>query len=214
MSSRRATPPFSRQRRLLPRRAEDSWRRISFRRRYHDPDAVVAEWLGGHHRAAGAGAGRDHFQGCALQHPQGGVGREQVICSSAAPRSRSTIPAFVSRRAIRSTASRSLRFSASPEPIPRRHISPVKFGYTEVAEYPEFDPAKAQKLLAEAASRRARPSRTHLLHVCRVLSEDQGICRADHRHASGAGFKVNLQTLEVAALGNLLYDKPAAAKAT
>src|SRR5260370_29289536 len=33
----------------------------------------------------------------------------------------------------------------------KAHISPVKFGYTEVADYPEFDPDKAQKQLAEAA---------------------------------------------------------------
>lgn len=30
------------------------------------------------------------------------------------------------------------------------HISPVKFGYVDVPDYPEYDPAKAQQLLAEA----------------------------------------------------------------
>ena len=32
----------------------------------------------------------------------------------------------------------------------KAHISPVKFGYVEVPDYPEYDPDKAQKLLAEA----------------------------------------------------------------
>ena len=38
----------------------------------------------------------------------------------------------------------------------KAHISPVKFGYADVADYPEYDPDKAQKLLAEAGYPKAR----------------------------------------------------------
>ena len=64
--------------RVFPRCAEDPERRVSFRRRHHDANAFASERRGRHHRAAGTGTGRDHREGFALQHPQGGVGREQV----------------------------------------------------------------------------------------------------------------------------------------
>ena len=70
----------------------------------------------------------------------------------------------------------------------KAHISPVKFGYAEVADYPEYDPDKAQALLAEAGfPKGAGLPELDILYLGRLLSEDQGICRADHRHAGGAG---------------------------
>ena len=79
---------------------------------------------------------------------------------------------------------------ACPATFSKAHISPVKFGYAEVADYPEYDPDKAQALLAEAGfPERRGPAGTDLLHIGRLLSEDQGICGADHGHAAGAGLQ-------------------------
>src|SRR6266404_143269 len=91
----------------------------------------------------------------------------------------------------------------------KAHISPVKFGYTEVADYPEFDPAKAQALLAQAGfpNGKGLPELTYYTSIgFYPKTKEYGELIAGMLQEQG--FKVNLQTLEVAAWGNLLYDKP------
>jgi peptide/nickel transport system substrate-binding protein len=90
----------------------------------------------------------------------------------------------------------------------KAHISPVKFGYTEVADYPEFDPEKAQKLLAEAGFPKGKglPEITYYTSVG-FYPKTKEYAELITGMLQEQGFKVNLQTLEVAAWGNLLYDK-------
>ena len=91
----------------------------------------------------------------------------------------------------------------------KAHISPVKFGYTEVPNYPEFDPAKAQALLAEAGFPKGEglPELTYYTSVG-FYPKTKEYAELITGMLQEQGFKVNLQTLEVAAWGNLLYDKP------
>ncbi len=91
----------------------------------------------------------------------------------------------------------------------KAHISPVKFGYTEVAEYPEFDAEKCQALLAEAGfpNGEGLPELTYYTSVG-FYPKTKEYCELITAMLQEQGFKVNLQTLEVAAWGNLLYDKP------
>jgi peptide/nickel transport system substrate-binding protein len=91
----------------------------------------------------------------------------------------------------------------------KAHISPVKFGYAEVVDYPEFDPDKAQKLLAEAGYPKGQglPELTYYTSVG-FYPKTKEYAELITGMLQEQGFKVNLQTLEVAAWGNLLYDKP------
>ena len=91
----------------------------------------------------------------------------------------------------------------------KAHISPVKFGYTEVADYPEFDPEKAQALLAAAGFPRGQglPQLTYYTSVG-FYPKTKEYSELIAGMLQDQGFKINLQTLEVAAWGNLLYDKP------
>jgi peptide/nickel transport system substrate-binding protein len=91
----------------------------------------------------------------------------------------------------------------------KAHISPVKFGYAEVADYPEYDPDKAQKLLAEAGYPKGQglPELTYYTSVG-FYPKTKEYAELITGMLQEQGFKVNLQTLEVAAWGNLLYDKP------
>jgi peptide/nickel transport system substrate-binding protein len=91
----------------------------------------------------------------------------------------------------------------------KAHISPVKFGYIEVPDYPEFDPAKAQALLAEAGFPKGEglPELTYYTSVG-FYPKTKEYAELITGMLQEQGFKVNLQTLEVAAWGNLLYDKP------
>ena len=91
----------------------------------------------------------------------------------------------------------------------KAHISPVKFGYTEVADYPEYDPAKAQALLAEAGFPKGKglPELTYYTSIG-FYPKTKEYCELITGMLQEQGFKVNLQVLEVAAWGNLLYDKP------
>lgn len=90
----------------------------------------------------------------------------------------------------------------------KAHISPVKFGYTEVADYPEYDPEKAQALLAEAGfpGGEGLPELTYYTSVG-FYPKTKEYAELITGMLQEQGFKVNLQTLEVAAWGNLLYDK-------
>jgi peptide/nickel transport system substrate-binding protein len=91
----------------------------------------------------------------------------------------------------------------------KAHISPVKFGYTEVADYPEFDPAKAQKLLAEAGFPKGEglPELTYYVSVG-FYPKTKEYAELLTGMLQEQGFKINLQTLELAAFVNVLYDKP------
>lgn len=91
----------------------------------------------------------------------------------------------------------------------KAHISPVKFGYTEVADYPEYNPEMAQKLLAEAGFPKGEglPELTYYTSVG-FYPKTKEYAEVITAMLQEQGFKVKLQTLEVAAWGNLLYDKP------
>lgn len=91
----------------------------------------------------------------------------------------------------------------------KAHISPVKFGYTEVENYPEYDPEKCQALLAEAGfpNGEGLPELTYYTSVG-FYPKTKEYAEYITALLQEQGFKVNLQTLEVAAWGNLLYDKP------
>jgi peptide/nickel transport system substrate-binding protein len=95
--------------------------------------------------------------------------------------------------------------SGSPS---KSHISPVKFGYTDVPNYPEYDPEQCQKLLAEAGF----PNGQGLPELVYYTStgfypktKEYGEVIASMLQEQG--FPVKLQVLELAAWGNLLYDK-------
>jgi peptide/nickel transport system substrate-binding protein len=90
----------------------------------------------------------------------------------------------------------------------KAHISPVKFGYAEVADYPEFDPEKCQELLAQAGypNGEGLPELTYYTSVG-FYPKTKEYAEYITALLQEQGFKVNLQTLEVAAWGNLLYDK-------
>jgi len=90
----------------------------------------------------------------------------------------------------------------------KAHISPVKFGYVDVATYPEFDPDKCQKLLAEAGFPKGKGLPTLTYYTSTGFypkTKDYGEIIASMLQAQG--FPVKLEVLEVAAWGNLLYDK-------
>ena len=68
------------------------------------------------------------------------------------------------------------------------YVSPVKFGYVDLENYPAYDPAKA----AGAAGRGRLPegegaAAARIHHVGGFLPEDQGIRRGHHRDAQRAG---------------------------
>src|SRR6201999_1674254 len=70
------------------------------------------------------------------------------------------------------------------------YVSPMKWGFTDIPGYPEFNPELSQKLLADAGfpgGKSLPPAGTH--HVDRVLCEDQGIWRAHRRDARRAGLR-------------------------
>ena len=89
------------------------------------------------------------------------------------------------------------------------HISPVKFGYTDVKDFPEFDPEKCQKLLTEAGfpGGKGLPELEYYTSVgFYPKTKEYGEVITEMLQAQG--FSVKLTVLEVAAWGNLLYDRP------
>jgi peptide/nickel transport system substrate-binding protein len=98
-----------------------------------------------------------------------------------------------------------LGMSGSPS---KSHISPVKFGYTDVPNYPEFDAEMCQKLLAEAGfpGGKGLPELTYYTSTgFYPKTKEYGEVIASMLQEQG--FPVKLQVLELAAWGNLLYDK-------
>lgn len=88
------------------------------------------------------------------------------------------------------------------------HISPVKFGFTDVKGYPEYDPAKAQALLAEAGF----PNGQGLPEIEYITSVGFYPKTREYGELITAmlqeqGFPVKLTTLEPAAWEEQLYRR-------
>ena len=89
------------------------------------------------------------------------------------------------------------------------YVSPVKFGYVDIPNYPTFDPDQCQKLLAEAGFPKGEglpeleyitsvgfyPKTKEYGEVITAMLQDQG-------------FPVKLNVMEVAAWNDRLYDRP------
>lgn len=89
------------------------------------------------------------------------------------------------------------------------HISPVKFGYTEVPDFPEYNPEKCQELLAAAGFPKGEglPELEYFTSVG-FYPKTKEYGEAITQMLQEQGFPVKLTVLEVAAWGNVLYDKP------
>ncbi|WP_226935354.1 ABC transporter substrate-binding protein [Pseudogemmobacter faecipullorum] len=88
-------------------------------------------------------------------------------------------------------------------------VSPIKFGYTDLANYPKYDPEECQRLLAEAGypngeglpeleyitSTGFYPKTKEYGEIITALMQEQG-------------FPVTLNVMEVAAWNERLYDRP------
>lgn len=88
------------------------------------------------------------------------------------------------------------------------HVSPVKFGFTDVAGYPEYDPAKAQALLAEAGY----PNGQGLPEIEYITSVGFYPKTREYGELIAAmlqeqGFPIKLTTLEPAAWEEQLYRR-------
>ena len=88
-------------------------------------------------------------------------------------------------------------------------ISPVKFGYSELDNYPEFDPEKCQALLAEAGF----PNGEGLPEIEFITSvgfypKTQEYGEVVTAMLQEQGFKVTLTVLEPAAWSERLFDRP------
>jgi peptide/nickel transport system substrate-binding protein len=89
------------------------------------------------------------------------------------------------------------------------HISPVKFGYTDVADYPRFDPEKCQQLLAEAGypGGEGLPQLDYITSVG-FYPKTQEYGELITAMLQAQGFPVRLNVMEVAAWNEALYDRP------
>ncbi|TBU98875.1 diguanylate cyclase [Stutzerimonas kirkiae] len=89
------------------------------------------------------------------------------------------------------------------------HISPVKFGYTDVPNYPEFDPQKCQALLAEAGypNGQGLPPLEYITSVG-FYPKTQEYGELITAMLQAQGFPVELNVMEVAAWNERLYDRP------
>jgi peptide/nickel transport system substrate-binding protein len=89
------------------------------------------------------------------------------------------------------------------------HISPVKFGYTDVPDYPEFDPEKCQQLLAEAGfpNGQGLPPLDYITSVG-FYPKTQEYGEMITAMLQAQGFPVTLNVMEVAAWNERLYDRP------
>jgi peptide/nickel transport system substrate-binding protein len=89
------------------------------------------------------------------------------------------------------------------------HISPVKFGYVDVPGYPEFDPARCQRLLAEAGypNGRGLPELEYITSVG-FYPKTREYGELVTAMLQAQGFPVRLTTLEPAAWEERLYRGP------
>jgi peptide/nickel transport system substrate-binding protein len=91
----------------------------------------------------------------------------------------------------------------------KAHISPVKFGYTNVSNYPEYDPEKCQKLLAEAGFPKGKglPPLEYITSVG-FYPKTKEYAELITGMLQEQGFPVTLNVMEVAAWNEQLYDRP------
>lgn len=91
----------------------------------------------------------------------------------------------------------------------KNYVSPVKFGYTELDNYPEYDPEECQRLLAEAGypGGQGLPELEYITSVgFYPKTKEYGELITALLQAQG--FPVTLSVLEIAAWNERLYDRP------
>lgn len=89
------------------------------------------------------------------------------------------------------------------------HISPVKFGYTKVPNYPEYDLSACKKLMSEAGfpGGKGLPQLEYITSVG-FYPKTKEYGEVVTAMLNEAGFPVRLSVLETAAWNQKLYDRP------
>ncbi|MCZ7448240.1 ABC transporter substrate-binding protein [Rhizobium rhizogenes] len=89
------------------------------------------------------------------------------------------------------------------------YVSPVKFGYVDIPNYPTYDPDQCQKLLAEAGFPKGQglPELEYITSVG-FYPKTKEYAEAITAMLQEQGFPVKLNVMEVAAWGDALYDRP------
>jgi peptide/nickel transport system substrate-binding protein len=89
------------------------------------------------------------------------------------------------------------------------HISPVKFGYVKVPDYPEYDPELSKKFLKEAGypDGNGLPELEYITSVG-FYPKTKEYGEVITAMLNEAGFPVKLSVLETAAWNQKLYDRP------
>lgn len=88
-------------------------------------------------------------------------------------------------------------------------ISPVKFGYTDLPNYPDYSPEKCQKLLAEAGFPKGKGlPPLEFITSKGFYPKTQEYGEAITQMLNDQGFKVTLSVLEPAAWAEKLFDRP------
>ena len=95
------------------------------------------------------------------------------------------------------------------------YVSPVKFGYVDLPNYPEYSPEKCQALLAEAGFPKGEglPELEYITSVG-FYPKTKEYGEVITAMLQEQGFQVTLSVLEIAAWNERLYDRQAAAPAT
>ncbi len=90
----------------------------------------------------------------------------------------------------------------------RAHISPVKFGYSDLEEYPTFDPERCQKLLREAGYPRGEglPELEYITSIG-FYPKSQEYGQLITAMLQAQGFPVTLNVMEVAAWNEAYYHR-------
>jgi len=88
-------------------------------------------------------------------------------------------------------------------------ISPIKFGYTDLENYPQYDPDKCQALLAEAGfpGGQGLPPLEYIVSVG-FYPKTKEYGEVITAMLNEQGFNVSLTTLEPASWNDQLYDRP------
>lgn len=89
------------------------------------------------------------------------------------------------------------------------HISPVKFGYTKVPGYPEYDPVACKRFLSEAGfpGGKGLPQLEYITSVG-FYPKTKEYGEVITAMLQEAGFPVKLSVMETAAWNQKLYDRP------